>query len=210
MSIFGSRWWIEKHVRYTPQDTRWSLKTGRAMKHWVTALGLETITILPPDPDLSASSRPGAGTSGSRATPPTRERGHPPRATRLRHCTGAPSDSGAICGSFGPRLGVVGRCEGPTPDLQYGAPQLPPSLSAAAYVLRQAEWDQGEMSQTYHIQGIKEFHELDELGTTPPPVCMKCKGLQGLHVPPPENSHRKSKKWCREWRARCVWIRSQG
>ena len=34
------------------------------------------------------------------------------------------------------------------------------------------------MAQLYHIQNVREFHELDELEITPPPVCLRCKGCR--------------------------------
>ena len=67
---------------------------------------------------------------------------------------------------------------GTHPDLKHASHQLPPSLSAAAYALRQADLESEEVCQLYHIQSAREFHELDELGTTPPPVCLRCKGCR--------------------------------
>ena len=36
-------------------------------------------------------------------------------------------------------------------------------------MLQQASSDESEVLTVYHIQRSREFHELEELGTTPPP-----------------------------------------
>ena len=63
-------------------------------------------------------------------------------------------------------------------SLQYPSARLAPSLSATAYMLQQADTDPSTELRVYHLQGRQEFHELDELGTTPPPVCLKCRGCR--------------------------------
>ena len=153
------------------------IEDKEGQKHWVTALGLDTITVLPPDPDLSPLQEL---MQGLPAAVLQRPQGNVDillglRDSALHGCTERQWGNLRLLRS---PLGCGWSLRGTHPDLQYGAPQLPPSLSAAAYVLRQAEWDQDEISQTYHIQGVREFHELDELGTTPPPVCLKCKGCR--------------------------------
>ena len=55
---------------------------------------------------------------------------------------------------------------------------MSPSLSAAAYVLRQVEPEAVEEFRVYHIQAPQDFQELNELGTAPPPVCLRCRGCR--------------------------------
>ena len=75
-------------------------------------------------------------------------------------------------------LGCGWSLRGTHPELGYRSPSLVPSLSAAGYVLGQADVDQEEVLHVFHIEGRREFHELEELGTAPPPVCDKCKGCR--------------------------------
>ena len=44
--------------------------------------------------------------------------------------------------------------------------------------MSQAQDSEEEVLQVYHIRSSSEFCELDELGTAPPPVCLKCKGCR--------------------------------
>ena len=45
-------------------------------------------------------------------------------------------------------------------------------------MLRQADLAMEETAHVFHLQSVKEFHELEELGTAPPPVCLRCKGCR--------------------------------
>ena len=145
--------------------------------HWVSALGLETITILPPDPDLTPIQHL------VRDIPEAvldRPQGEVDVLLGLRDSAlhGSTERQWGNLRLLRSPLGCGWSLRGSHPDLQYTGPQLSPSLSAAAYVLGQANQDQEEECQVYHLQNVQEFHELDELGTAPPPVCLRCKGCR--------------------------------
>ena len=63
-------------------------------------------------------------------------------------------------------------------DLVYPQPRLSPSLSAAGYALGQAVATSEEELRVFHLREFTEFQELNELGTSPPPVCLKCLGCR--------------------------------
>ena len=44
--------------------------------------------------------------------------------------------------------------------------------------MRQAEAGDCPEAHVFHIQEQQEFHELEELGAAPPPVCLKCRGYR--------------------------------
>ena len=45
-------------------------------------------------------------------------------------------------------------------------------------MLSQAEHGAADEGRAYHIQSPPDFQELNELGTAPPPVCLKCRGCR--------------------------------
>ena len=145
--------------------------------HIVSALGLETITILPPDPDLTplrslAEYLPDAAFR--------RPQGDVDILLGLRDSAlhGSTERQWGNLRLLKSPLGCGWSWRGTHPDLQHSRTHLTPSLSAEAYAIHNASRDQGEVAQLYHIQSVREFHELDELGTTPPPVCLRCKGCR--------------------------------
>ena len=146
-------------------------------RHVVVALGLDTITVLPQDPDLDGIK------SLVREYPPevlSRLQGDVDLLLGL----GNSALHRVMVEQWGnlrllkSLLGCGWSLRGTHPSLQQGPPRIAPSLSATAYALQQSEPDSGEELRVYHIQSHQEFHELDELGMTPPPVCLKCKGCR--------------------------------
>ena len=75
-------------------------------------------------------------------------------------------------------IGCGWSLRGGHPDLVYPQHWLCPSLSAAGYALGQAVATSEEVLRVFHLQDFKEFQELNELGTSPPPVCLKCQGCR--------------------------------
>ena len=146
-------------------------------KHVVDALGLETITILPPDPDLSSLQELVRGLPDDVLKRP---QGNVDILLGLRDSAlhGSTHQQWGNLRLMKSPIGCGWSLRGTHPDIQHSGHHLQPSLSAAAYALRLADRDQEETSHLYHIQGVKEFHELEELGTAPPPVCLRCKGCR--------------------------------
>ena len=145
--------------------------------HLIDALGLETITVLPPDPDLSpiqplVRHLPAAVLQ--------RPQGDVDVLLGLRDSAlhGTTVQQWGNLRLLKAPIGCGWSLRGTHPDIQHSFPQLGPSLSATAYMLRQASPATGESAHVFHLQGMREFHELEELGTTPPPVCLRCKGCR--------------------------------
>ena len=152
---------------------KFELEDREGHHHTVYAMGLDTITILPPDPDLTPL-------NGLVADYPEALTERPQgdvdlllglRNSALHGSTERQWDNLRLMKS---PLGCGWSLRGTHPDLVYPAPRMTPSLSATAYMLQNAEASpEGEL-QVYHIQAAREFSELEELGTAPPPVCLKC------------------------------------
>ena len=150
-------------------------KTGA--RHSITAMGLDTITILPPDPDLSPIS---GLVRGYPSEVLQRPQGDVDlllglRDSYLHGCTVQQWGNLRLLES---PLGCGWALRGTHPDLAPPARSLPASMSAAAYAIQKAERGPHPEYQLYHIQGRHEFQELDELGAAPPPVCLKCRGCR--------------------------------
>ena len=144
------------------------VEDGSGQYHAVYAMGLDTITVLPPDPDLA----------------PLREllRGYPDdvldrpqgevdlllglRSSALHGNTEKQWGNLRLLRS---PLGCGWSLRGTHPDLSYSPTQLTPSLSAEAYMLGQAGDGSDCDARVFHIQSPPDFQELNELGTTPPP-----------------------------------------
>ena len=146
-------------------------------RHTVHALGLETITVLPPDPDLTPIQHL---VQGYPAAVLNRPQGEVDLLLGLRNSAlhGSTEKQWGNLRLLKSPLGCGWSLRGAHPDLLYTTPQLAPSLSAEAYMLSQAEIGPEGEAQLYHIQGPHDFQELNELGTTPPPVCLKCRGCR--------------------------------
>ena len=156
---------------------RLELEAQDGSRHVVIALGLDTITVLPPDPDL-------AGLQELLSEYPPEVMSRPQgevdvllglRNSALHGVTVEQWDNLRVLKS---PLGCGWSLRGTHASLQHSVPRFAPSLSAAAYVLRQSEANRDDEVQVYHIRGRQVFHELDELGTAPPPVCLKCRGCR--------------------------------
>ena len=153
------------------------VEDGSGQYHAVYAMGLDTITVLPPDPDLSPLREL---LSGYPEDVLDRPQGEVDLLLGLR--------SSALHGNTEKQwgnlrllrspLGCGWSLRGTHPDLSYSPTQLTPSLSAEAYMLSQAGDSSDCDARVFHIQSPPDFQELNELGTTPPPVCLKCRGCR--------------------------------
>ena len=161
------------------QTTRYHFKIedGQGVRHDVSALGLETITELPPDPDLTPIRDLVQGYPDAILHRP---QGQVDILLGLRNSAlhGSTVKEWGNLRLLKSPLGCGWSLHGSHPDLKYPSPCLQPSLSATAYMMSLAEESSHEMLQVFHVRIAPEFHELDELGTTPPPVCLKCKGCR--------------------------------
>ena len=173
------------HLKVVDREVR-ALETSRykveiedkdGQHHLVDVVGLETITVLPPDPDLTPISHLVEQYPEEMLQRPQGE---------VDMLVGLKNSSLHVCmeaawGDLrllrGP-LGCGWSLRGCHPDLRHPAPSLTPSLSADAYLMRQAEHGQAAEFSTFHIQTAIDFQERDELGTKPTPVCMKCRGCR--------------------------------
>ena len=172
-------------LKVVDQEAR-SLSTARyyfeveakdGSRHVVVALGLDTITILPPDPDLS-------DIKSLVCDYPPEVLSRPQGDVDLLLGLGNSALHGVTVEQWGnlrllkSPLGCGWSLRGTHPSLQQGPPRIAPSLSATAYALQQSEADSGEELRVFHMRSLQEFQELDELGTTPHPVCLKCQGCR--------------------------------
>ena len=146
-------------------------------RHVVDAIGLETITVLPPDPDLDPIRHLVAGYP---AEVLERPQGEVDMLLGLKNSAlhGSLEEEWGDLRLLKAPLGCGWSLRGCHPDLQYPAPQLAPSLAATAYMLRQVEDDQEPELNVFHLQNQPDFQSLEELGTTPFPVCLKCRGCR--------------------------------
>ena len=123
---------------------RWRMRRRRQV-HRVSALGLDTITDLAPGP----RPRRQYETSDARSCLNLSSNDLKEMWTFCWACA-TPRSMGAPYKQWGnlrlmkAPIGGGWSLRGTHPDLQHASPQLPPSLSAAAYVIRQADEDQGE------------------------------------------------------------------
>ena len=159
-------------MRYTME-----MEDKDGARHTVIAMGLDTITVLPSDPDLSVLRDLVNG------YPPevlARPQGEVDILLGLRNSAlhGSTVEQWDNLRILQSPLGCGWSLRGSHPKLQYSLARLAPLLSATGYMIRQAEVEEDQEVRVYHIQSRREFHELDELGTAPPPVCLKCKGCK--------------------------------
>ena len=158
-----------------------TLEDRKGNLHLVTALGLDAITTLPQDPDL--------GPIRSLLVGYPEEMFHRPqgrvdlllglRSTRLHgKVVRELGDLRVLETPFG--CGWV--LKGCHPNLSFNHLNQLPSLSANAHALNQAEQSPPPEFQIFHVssefRSSLEFHELEELGTTPAPVCPQCTGCR--------------------------------
>ena len=159
-------------TRYTME-----MEDKNGQRHTVVAMGLDTITVLPPDPDLSAIQDLVAEYP---ADVLRRPQGEVDILLGLKNSAlhGNTVEQWGNLRILESPLGCGWSLRGTHPRLQHSSVHLAPSLSATAYMLQQADVDANVEMRVYHIQSQQEFQELDELGTAPPPVCLKCKGCR--------------------------------
>ena len=156
---------------------RLELEDKNGEQHEIVAMGLDNITVLPPDPDLAPLQ------ALEPSIPPAalqRPQGHVDILLGLRNSalhgrTVAQWDNLRLLES---PIGSGWSLRGTHPNLVYPGPQLFPSMSAAAYALGQAQPLEGQDANVFHMASYPEFSELQELGSSPPPVCLKCKGCR--------------------------------
>ena len=139
-------------------------------------MGLESITTLPHDPDLSPIQHL---VEGYPQDVLQRPQGEVDVLLGLRNSAlhGTTREQWGDLRLMESPLGCGWSLRGTHPSLQHAGPHLSLSLSATAYAMRRAE-DTSEVLQVFHVHQGQDFHELDELGTAPPPVCLKCKGCR--------------------------------
>ena len=146
-------------------------------RHEVVAMGLDDITTLPPDPDLTGIQDL---VDGYPAEVLQRPQGEVDILLGLRNSAlhGSTIRQWENLRLLESPLGCGWSLRGTHPALESAAPRLAPSLSAAAYVLQLAEPGSCEDAHVFHIGQGHEFQELEELGVAPPPVCLRCKGCR--------------------------------
>ena len=155
------------------------LEDRDGIRHRIHALGLDTVTTLPRDPDLSPLEPLLEGIPKEVMERPQ---------GRVDVLLGLHSSilHGRLSKEWGnlrllqSRFGcgwVLRRCH---EFLQFPHDILPATLSAEAQAMSQAIVTSEESHHTFHIastiSSLDRFHELEELGTTPAPVCVRCEG----------------------------------
>ena len=160
------------------QTARYQFKVEDRLgsRHAIQAMGLESITTLPSDPDLSPIHHLVERYPREVLDQP---QGEVDILLGLRNSAlhGTTREQWGDLRLMESPLGCGWSLRGTHLALRHAGPKLSPSLSATAYTMRHAEEDP-ETLQVFHVRQEQEFHELDELGTAPPPVCMKCKGCR--------------------------------
>ena len=145
--------------------------------HEVLAMGLDEVTTLPPDPNLSPVQ---ALVQHLPAAVLDRPQGQVDILLGLKNSAlhGRTTQEWGNLRLLESPLGCGWSLRGTHRDLTYPTARMSPSLSADAYTLGQAISQEDEEMNVFHLQSYPEFHELDELGTAPPPVCLRCKGCR--------------------------------
>ena len=125
-------------------------------------MGLETITVLPPDPDLTPL--PGL-LGGYPDAVLQRPQGEVDILLGLRNSAlhGSTEKQWGNFRLLRSPLGCGSALRGTHLDLQDSIPWMRPSLSATAYMLNQATSDSSETLGVFLIQRTREFGKLDEL-----------------------------------------------
>ena len=120
-------------------------------RHLVDTMGLETITVLPPDPDLNPIQHLVAGYPEAVLQQP---QGEVDMLLGLKNSSlhGCLEQAWGDLWLLRAPLGCGWSLRGCHPDLQYPTPRLPPSLSAAAYVMQQPNIETTPESNVFHIQ----------------------------------------------------------
>ena len=147
--------------------------------HGISALGLASITTLPPDPDLSPL-LPLLGDVPDAVL--ERPQGRVDVLVGLRNSSLHGKD---VC-EWGnlrllkAKLGCGWAIRGTHESLQFSATNQKPSYSAELHAIRNADVEVPDNHGIFHVvtslEKAAEFHELAELGTTPVPACERCAG----------------------------------
>ena len=174
---------------YCPVQTvqyEFQLQDIQGQRHSIVAWGLESVTSLPPDPDLAPLlpllqeypramlQRPQGEVDVLLGLPNLKLHGR---------CHREWGDLRVLSSSFGCGWAV----QGSQPELRHPGPNLAPALSMAALsVCRAVSAPQSDF-HVFHVASLlppaEEFHELQELGTTPAShLCQVC-WLQRMHIP---------------------------
>ena len=147
--------------------------------HEISALGLASITTLPPDPDLSPL-LPLLGDVPEAVL--HRPQGRVDLLVGLRN-SGLHGKDVHECGNLRilkARLGCGWAIRGTHESLQFSSTSQRPSYSAELHAIRNADKEVPDGHSIFHIvttlEKAAEFHELAELGTTPIPACERCVG----------------------------------
>ena len=148
-------------------------------EHDVTALGLESITTLPSDPDLSPLL---SILEGVPAEVIDRPQGQVDVLIGLRNSGlhGRDERDWGNLRLLRSKFGCGWAIRGTHEALSYSPTSVKPSYSAELHALRNAVSEVPDGAQVFHVVTshghAAEFHELAELGTTPVPACVKCAG----------------------------------
>ena len=146
-------------------------------EHEVIALGLDSITTLPPDPDLSPLI-PLLGEVPLAVL--DRPQGRVDVLIGLRDSAlhGRDDRQWGNLRLLKSRFGCGWAIRGTHESLSFPGLQSRPSYSASLHALCNAEEGEPTSHHAFHVSMVRatEFQELNELGTTPAPACSKCAG----------------------------------
>ena len=149
------------------------------VEHQVTALGLESITTLPNDPDLTLLL---SILGDVPAATLDRSQGRVDVLIGLRNSTlhGRDANEWGNLRLLRTRFGCGWGIRGTHETLSYSSLAIKPSYSAELHALRNAVSEVPDSAHVFHVVTLHghaaEFHELAELGATPTPACVKCVG----------------------------------
>ena len=156
-----------------------TIMDGSGERHHVNAQGLQSITTLPPDPDLTPLLEL---LDGVPAAVLDRPQGRIDVLLGLRssHLHGRDVKDWGNLRLLSTRFGCGWAIRGTHESLQFPGTSSRPSYSAELHAVRNAPLVPPSQFQTFNIitslGRAAEFHELAELGTTPAPACEKCAG----------------------------------
>ena len=143
----------------------------------ITALGLDTITTLPPDPDLSPLI---PLLDGIPLEVLDRPQGRVDVLLGLRDSAlhGRDEHQWGNLRLLRSRFGCGWAIRGTHDSLHFSGLHARPSYSAGLHALHNAEAGEPRPHQIFHVSATHatEFQELNELGTTPAPACSRCQG----------------------------------
>ena len=150
-------------------------------RHVVYAMGLETITVLPPDPDLTPIKELLRGYPEAVFDRP---QGDVDILLGLRNSAlhGRTEEQWGNLRLLKSPLGCGWSLRGSHPDLVYATPSLPPSLSAAAYAIRQAVSQPEEEMRSLPHAGFPRFPRIERVGYGSSTCVPQMQRLPRMHV----------------------------